>query len=480
MLRDEPGPGPGGAPGPRPAAAAGPGAGAAPYPTGSARRAPAQGTGRRRRGVPGTGPAGPATRGGHPEQREPGGGWGALGGSPAAGAAGAVGRSAPYGPRPAGAGSDRAGAPRPEPGAASVPGPREPAAPGAAVRPPAGYPGGGVRVPGPRKEYVEAFDALDAELRGEAAPAAAGQDGPVPPSEPEAVNRSGGAGGGGRAAAPGAARPGRGRAFTGVAAAAVTTVLAVVVAGQVADGGTEQNTAGRPHYGVDRDDDAAASRGDDRPAPSRTAAPRPATPVTYAAKMAQKYPLDPRLSGTGDFAAVTGHDKAPGSGRTVRYRVDVEKELPLDGKLFAEAVHKTLNDDRSWGHGGARTFERVSSGPTDFVITLASPGTTAAWCAKSDLDVTVDNVSCDSALTERVMINAYRWAQGASTYGDDELHTYRQMLINHEVGHRLGRNHEFCSRDGALAPVMMQQTKFLTTDGATCKPNAWPFPRAKR
>ncbi|MEI5133901.1 hypothetical protein RB199_19155 [Streptomyces libani] len=23
---------------------------------------------------------------------------------------------------------------------------------------------------------------------------------------------------------------------------------------------------------------------------------------------------------------------------------------------------------------------------------------------------------------------------------------------------------------------MMQQTKFLTTDGATCRPNSWPFP----
>ena len=39
------------------------------------------------------------------------------------------------------------------------------------------------------------------------------------------------------------------------------------------------------------------------------------------------------------------------------------------------------------------------------------------------------------------MINAYRWAQGAETYGDAAMHAYRQMLINHEVGHRLGHNH---------------------------------------
>ena len=83
------------------------------------------------------------------------------------------------------------------------------------------------------------------------------------------------------------------------------------------------------------------------------------------------------------------------------------------------------------------------------MITLASPGTTADWCAKSDLDTTEDNVSCDSAATDRVMINAYRWAQGAETYGDQAMYAYRQMLINHEVGHRLGYSHVTCgSQDG--------------------------------
>ncbi|MBP2404988.1 hypothetical protein SNS2_3612 [Streptomyces netropsis] len=279
-----------------------------------------------------------------------------------------------------------------------------------------------------------------------------------------------GTGGGGnrRVAAPRTGGPAR--TVTGVAAAVVTAVLAVVVGGQVED--TAEDKAQARSADVERHRSEAASRSDSRPTPNGGAA----VPLSYDQKMAKKYPLDAKAKASGTFEAVGGHDRGPGKGEVLRYRVDVEKGLPLDGALFAEAVHRTLNDDRSWGHGGKRTFERVPSKDVDFVITLASPGTTHTWCAKSSLDTTQDNVSCDSAATDRVMINAYRWAQGAQTYGD-QMHAYREMLINHEVGHRLGRDHESCETQGALAPVMMQQTKFLTTDGVTCRPNAWPFPK---
>ncbi|MFC5146246.1 DUF3152 domain-containing protein [Streptomyces aureoversilis] len=288
----------------------------------------------------------------------------------------------------------------------------------------------------------------------------------VPAPRPEGARPRTGGSRGAPSAKPGGAVA---RTATGVAAAVVTAVLAVVVAGQVEDG-TETQAQARP-ADVERQSPDAASRSDSRPTPNGGVA----APVTYEQKMDRKYPLDAKAKGSGSFDTVDGHDRAPGRGDVVRYRVDVEKGLPLDGELFATAVHRTLNDERSWGHGGTRTFERVSSGDADFIITLASPGTTAVWCAKSGLDTTQDNVSCDSAATDRVMINAYRWAQGAATYGD-KMHAYRQMLINHEVGHRLGRDHESCSKEGALAPVMMQQTKFLTSDGITCKPNAWPYP----
>nr|WP_234478691.1 DUF3152 domain-containing protein [Streptomyces sp. MBT65] len=262
----------------------------------------------------------------------------------------------------------------------------------------------------------------------------------------------------------------KGRTYTGIAAAAVTTVLAVIVAGQVVKDGDKDGV--QSQAATDRARDARSSAS--APQPSASASPRVAT-LTYAQKMDKKYPLSAKLKGPDKFDAVPGVDKAPGKGRKYTYRVDVEQGLGLDGTLFAQAVQKTLNDKRSWAHNGARTFERIYSGKPDFVITLASPGTTAKWCAKSGLDTTEDNVSCDSAATERVLINAYRWAQGSSTYGD-KMYAYRQMLINHEVGHRLGYGHVTCDKDGELAPVMQQQTKFLDHDGIHCLANPWPYP----
>ncbi|MEU0147035.1 DUF3152 domain-containing protein [Streptomyces sp. NPDC006288] len=389
----------------------------------------------------------PQVRGGHPEQREPGGGWGT-------------------GPQPRYDGPPARSAPaaheafRVRQAVA-----RQQAAQRTSGRAQGTRTGEAPLVPGPRKEFLEAFDTEPAHP----APSSPADSAPETGAESER-------GGSGRSPDGGdkrAAKGGKGRAFTGIAAAAVTTVLAVVVAGQVArDSGS--GSGNPPPAGVDREGSEDASRSVDRSTPQ---AHRPEVrTMSYAEKMATPFPLTPDLKASGKFQAVPGLAKAPGKGHKYRYRIDVEQGLGLDSGLFAEAVQKTLNDDRSWAHNGAMTFERISSGEPDFVITLASPGTTGVWCEKSGLDTTEDNVSCDSAATDRVMINAYRWAQGASTFGADKLLSYRQMLINHEVGHRLGHNHVSCRTPGALAPVMQQQTKTLDLDGVKCRPNPWVHP----
>ncbi|MEU5398487.1 DUF3152 domain-containing protein [Streptomyces sp. NPDC005963] len=416
----------------------------------------------RRRTAPPSGPehlpAGYApqqARGGHPEQHEAGGGWGVP--RPQQG------QGAPGGP------SGRTGGPRQQ-AAAGVPGLR-----GAMAQ--------GARIPGPRREFVEAFDG------GRPAPGADPYASVTtwPADAPDVADASGAAvaadtadamEGDRRAAerpsdrpSPEPPKPSKGRTVTGIAAAAVTTVLAIVVAGQVAEeAGAKPGTA---TTGDERGGVGPASRSEGRKAPAREV--QPAAP-SYEQLMASPFPIDPKLTADGTFEAVPGFEKAPGKGRKIRYRVDIEQGLGMDGLLFATAVQKTLNDERSWAHGGQRTFERISSGEPDFIVTLASPGTTDVWCEKSGLDTSIDNVSCDSAATDRVMVNAFRWAQGSDTYGPRALYAYRQMLINHEVGHRLGHDHVNCSTEGALAPVMQQQTKSLNVKGISCRPNPWVHP----
>ncbi|MEV6110751.1 DUF3152 domain-containing protein [Streptomyces sp. NPDC051940] len=328
--------------------------------------------------------------------------------------------------------------------------------------------------PRPRAEYVGAFD--EDVYGGIAAPPGprggddwadwpAGLRDGEPRPEPVQILDGGRAG----------RRRSRVRRVTGIAAALTAVAVTAGIAVQAVDGGgaDEDRTAAGERAGSDR-----ATRSQPREEP-QTAQQSPAAapaPPTYAEAMAARYPLAADLSGPDEFYVAGAPAKAPGKGRVVKYRVDVERGLPLDGELFAEAVHKTLNDRRSWGGTGERTFQRVGAGEdAAFVITLASPGTTNKWCAKVGLNTAVQKVSCDAHSTPRVMINAYRWARGAETFGDHML-AYRQMVINHEVGHRLGWGHVGCDKDGGLAPVMMQQTKFLSTDGRTCRPNPWPYP----
>ncbi|MET9552882.1 DUF3152 domain-containing protein [Streptomyces sp. NPDC006645] len=406
----------------------------------------------------------PQVRGGHPEHREPGGGWG---------------DQRRYG--------DRQGGPQ---GSGQPQGPRGQSRPAPPVR---------GRVPGPRREFIDAFDAPPSPYRsgagsGLGTDADTGQWRPDPSgsvtdwddeaSHPRAAMGSDSGRGSGRDG-PGTpdaggdgrrpAKGGAGRTLTGIAAAAVTTVLAVVVAGQVTDGRDSRADA-LPTGGLARGGEGPASRSDDRTTAPTESAPAIPPPPSYGQLMAMQFPLAADLRASGEFEAVPGLARAPGKGEKITYRIDIEKGLGLDRKLFADAVQKTLNDDRSWAHNGAMTFERISGGSPRFVITLASPGTTAEWCAKSGLDTTIDNVSCDSAATDRVMINAFRWAQGAKTYGPKSMLTYRQMLINHEVGHRLGYDHVSCKTPGSLAPVMQQQTKTLNLDGVKCRPNPWAYP----
>jgi Protein of unknown function (DUF3152) len=203
----------------------------------------------------------------------------------------------------------------------------------------------------------------------------------------------------------------------------------------------------------------AAVSASPQPGPSQASVAHPAPPASPTA------PVEVPASGSGNFQLVPGETPVVGSGRLLRYTVELEEGLPFDASAVATMIDTTLGDSRSWISTGRNAFQRTASRP-DVRIVVATPGTTDKLCAPLR---TRGEVSCHNG--KFVVLNAKRWAIGVEFYNGD-IDNYRRYLINHEVGHALGHGHVSCPAEGELAPVMLQQTYGL--DG--CLPNAWPAP----
>lgn len=169
--------------------------------------------------------------------------------------------------------------------------------------------------------------------------------------------------------------------------------------------------------------------------------------------------------GSGDFVVAPGGSGPTGHGQVVTYSVEVEQGLELDVTDVARRVDQVLADPRSWTAILPRALKRVSANPS-IRIRIATPATADALCAPLD---TGGRLSCRNGAN--VVLNAWRWVNGSEAYLG-RIGSYRQYMINHEVGHALGQGHAPCPGADDVAPVMLQQTKGL--DG--CLPNPWPAP----
>ncbi|MGQ5259541.1 DUF3152 domain-containing protein [Micromonospora sp. ZYX-F-536] len=178
--------------------------------------------------------------------------------------------------------------------------------------------------------------------------------------------------------------------------------------------------------------------------------------------------------GAGRFTAADGESPVHGEdGPLRRYRVVVERGTGQDADAFAGTVDEVLTDPRSWIASGELRVQRVAdAGAADFTIYLATPVTSERMCAEGGL-TTERYTSC--RLPGQVIINLARWMEAVPDYGAP-LETYRTYVINHEVGHEFGEEHEACPGPGEPAPVMQQQTYGL--EG--CVANAWPYLDGRR
>ena len=203
--------------------------------------------------------------------------------------------------------------------------------------------------------------------------------------------------------------------------------------------------------------------------------PSPASPAaspTPSATPSQTPSPEPPVvpaTGSGRFTVAPGESARAGTaGRLVRYDIKVEHEAGVTPEAFAAAVEAVLADPRGWTARGKWSFQRVSGGFSDVTVHLATPGTTDAICARSGVQ-TRGEVSCRGG--RNVVINLKRW-QLAVPWFADAREEYRQMVVNHEMGHFLGHGHVVCPSAGGPAPVMQTQTFGLQG----CVRNAWPHP----
>lgn len=183
------------------------------------------------------------------------------------------------------------------------------------------------------------------------------------------------------------------------------------------------------------------------------------------------------VSGPGTFIydGTTG-PALGGGGQLKRFRIAVESNLGPEMGELSRMTDATLADPRGWTFEQRQRFQRVpDEALSDFTIALVTRETAFRLCAKVGLDIregAIPYTSCQA--NDWVVINLDRWRLSTPDYvqSGTPLPTYRQYVINHEVGHQLGHVHEPCPGTGQLAPVMQQQT--LGLDG--CLANPWPHP----
>jgi hypothetical protein len=159
-----------------------------------------------------------------------------------------------------------------------------------------------------------------------------------------------------------------------------------------------------------------------------------------------------------------GQPAAASPTRTITYEVVSRGDTRSDLEEFRATAAAILGDARGWSLGGSVSFQQVPSGG-DFSLVLASPST-----------VDAASPGCSARYSCRVgrlvLINDRNWREMTPAWraAGGSLTEYRRYVINHEVGHVLGFGHSDCSRPGARAPVMQQQS--ISLQG--CLPSGWP------
>ncbi|NEC90885.1 DUF3152 domain-containing protein [Streptomyces sp. SID12501] len=169
-------------------------------------------------------------------------------------------------------------------------------------------------------------------------------------------------------------------------------------------------------------------------------------------------------SGPGTFRTAPLTGTGPASGTP--FRVQVEDGAGVDPADAARQIAAILDDQRGWRRAGAG-FRQVTGAEAELTFRVATAKTTDKLCNVRQADH-IGEVNCRTGAD--VVINLKRWQLGSPEFDGPPVE-YRALIVNHEVGHWLGRGHLTCPGPGRPAPAMMQQIDGLKG----CVSNAWPY-----
>ena len=243
----------------------------------------------------------------------------------------------------------------------------------------------------------------------------------------------------------------------GAGADNVGTTAQSQTAGNAADqdsGSKDNGSNGKGNSDKDADAETQTDGKDDTNSSGQQSAPEPLTDDERAAI----------LSKAEQTATESGNELI-----TYTYCVASKGEVG-DLTEFSDTVFSTLNDPRGWPRAGAVFQEADGTDPNacSMTLTLAAADQMTSFSTECS-----DEYSC--RVGNDVVINVDRWNNATEGWlnAGGTVSRYRTMVINHEVGHRLGHldNELTCSAVNQPAPLMQQQSMDLLG----CTPNEWPL-----
>jgi len=145
--------------------------------------------------------------------------------------------------------------------------------------------------------------------------------------------------------------------------------------------------------------------------------------------------------------------------------VDLNAQTPLN--LFYNIAVPVIQHPLGWVRYG-HTF-KITNNPkeAEIQITLLPQ----AEMDKAFPSFAADRLSLCNMETKEIFVNEDRWLRRYPDMSQLQLPAYRAYVLQHEIGHALGKGHAKCKQKGERAPVMLQQTLGLKG----CIPYPFPF-----